>query len=87
MNGGPIRGDIKMPMIATAGYCPLRGRAPSEAGFSRHTVGYLLGRRDVTLTEATMTIGIRIGKPNLRYSQFAYEEAEKGLLQRACRLT
>jgi uncharacterized protein YbjT (DUF2867 family) len=80
MNGGPIRGDLKMPMIATADIALFAAERLQKRDFSGSTVAYLLGRRGVGFTEATMAIGIRAGKPNLRYNQFSYEEAQKSLV-------
>jgi len=80
INGGAVRGDLRMPMIATrdiAAYAADRLVKRDNAGAS---TAYLLGPRDLTLAEATTTIGIKIGLPNLQYVTFPYAEAEKGLI-------
>jgi len=40
----------------------------------------LLGPRDVTMAETTRVLGKAVGKPELSYVQFSYEEAKKGLV-------
>src|SRR5262249_35179131 len=39
------------------------------------------GQRDATLSEATKIIGKAIGKPDLRYVQFPYDEARKEMIK------
>jgi uncharacterized protein YbjT (DUF2867 family) len=80
INGSAVRGDLRMPMIATrdiAAFAAERLMKRDNAGTS---TAYLLGPRDLTLAEATTTIGIKIGLPNLQYVTFPYAEAEKGLV-------
>ena len=80
INGSAVRGDLRMPMIATrdiAAFAAERLMKRTHAGAS---VVYLLGPRDLTLTEATTTVGIKIGLPDLTYVAFPYADAEKGLI-------
>jgi uncharacterized protein YbjT (DUF2867 family) len=79
INGGAVRGDLRMPMIATRDIAAFAAErlVKREAGTS---TAYLLGPRDLTQAEATTTIGIKIGLPNLQYVTFPYAEAEKGLI-------
>lgn len=80
INGGALRGDLPFPQIAT--------RDISEAAFQRMRkrdwkgteIAYLMGPRDLTMGEATAALGKAIGKPDLKYVQFPYEEALKGML-------
>ena len=41
----------------------------------------LLGERDLSMTEATAVIARGIGKPNLRYVQFPYDQVQEALTQ------
>ncbi len=41
----------------------------------------LLGPRDVSFAEAAKILGAAIGKPDLQYVQFSYEDAEKAMTQ------
>jgi hypothetical protein len=43
-------------------------------------VHYLLGERDLALSDAVTVIGDRISKPGLKYVTFPYDEAEKAMI-------
>jgi uncharacterized protein YbjT (DUF2867 family) len=81
MNGTAIRGDLKMSMIATKDIAAFAAERLWKRDFPGSSVRYLLGKEDITLSEATMTIGIRIGKPNLPYLAFSYADAEEGMVR------
>jgi uncharacterized protein YbjT (DUF2867 family) len=78
--GGAIRGDLRMPMIATKDIAAFAAERLMKRDSSGTSTAYLLGPRDLTFAEATLTIGIKIGLPNLQYVTFPYAEAEKGLI-------
>jgi uncharacterized protein YbjT (DUF2867 family) len=80
INGSAVRGDLRMPMIATRDIAAFAAERLAKSESTGTSVAYLLGPRDLTLTEATMTIGIKIGLPNLQYITFPYADAEKGLV-------
>jgi hypothetical protein len=51
----------------------------------------LLGQRDLSFDEATSIIGRAIGRPDLKYAQFSYDDtakwmAEMGISEDVCRL-
>jgi hypothetical protein len=48
--------------------------------FDGYIVRELLGPRDYTHREATAILGAAIGKPDLAYVEFSYEDFRKGLL-------
>jgi uncharacterized protein YbjT (DUF2867 family) len=79
INGGPMRGDTKLPMIATKDIAAFCADRLERRDFTGSSTTYLLGSRDLSMNEATMTIGIKIGKPNLPYVTFSQQEAEQGL--------
>ncbi len=78
--GSAIRGDLKMPMIATKDVAAYAADRLARRDFSGKKVQDLLGQRDVTMDEAARIIGKKIGMPGLTYVQFAYEETEKALI-------
>jgi uncharacterized protein YbjT (DUF2867 family) len=78
--GGAIRGDVAIPMIATKDIAAVAADRLMRRDFTGPTVQYLLGPRDITLSETVAVIGARIGKPGLAYVLFPYDEAEKGLV-------
>lgn len=80
INGSAIRGDLKLPMIATKDIADVAVERLVKRDFTGTSVRYLLGQRDLNLVEATRIIGIKIGKPELKYILFPYDEAEKGLI-------
>ena len=80
INGSPIRGDVPLPMIATEDIADATARLFVEGGFhGHHEVRYLLGPRDLTMSEATRIIGEAIGKPGLKYVRFSEDDARKTL--------
>jgi uncharacterized protein YbjT (DUF2867 family) len=80
INGGTIRGDIRLPMIATADIASFCADRLVRRDFSGSSAVSLLGSRDLSMIEATMSIGIKIGKPNLPYIMFSEKDAEEGLV-------
>jgi hypothetical protein len=41
----------------------------------------VLGERDLSMMEVTAAIALGIGKPDLRYEQFSYDQVRQGLAQ------
>lgn len=80
INSSAVRGDLRMPMIATRDIAAFAAERLMKRDIVGTSVVYLLGPRDLTFAEATVTIGIKIGQPNLQYVTFPYAEAEKGLI-------
>jgi uncharacterized protein YbjT (DUF2867 family) len=78
--GSALKGDMKMPMIATKDIAAYAAERLVRKDFTGKTVADLLGERDVTMTEAARIIGTKIGKPGLAYVQYPYEETEKALM-------
>jgi uncharacterized protein YbjT (DUF2867 family) len=77
VNGSPTRPDAPIPMVATRDIADEAARLLLEESLAGHSVRYLLGPRDLTMTEATRILGHAIGRPDLRYIQFPEEEARK----------
>lgn len=78
--GSAIRGDLKIPMIATKDIAWYAAERLEKRDFTGSSVRYVLGERDLTLTEASGIIGSKIGKPDLPYVMFPYEEAQKAMV-------
>lgn len=79
INGSPIRADVPLPMIATEDISNATARMFVDGIFHGHAVRYLLGPRDLTMSEATRILGEAIGKPGLQYAQFPEEDARKAM--------
>jgi len=78
--GSAIRGDMKIPMIATQDIAQFASERLLKKDFSGMTVKDLLGQRDVSMNEAAEIIGKKIDKPDLKYIQFSYEDTEQALV-------
>jgi uncharacterized protein YbjT (DUF2867 family) len=79
--GGPLRGDLKLPMIATRDIGASAADALLKLDFSGKQTRELLGQRDLDMNEAAAIIGKAIGKPDLPYVQLPSEPVRAGLLQ------
>ena len=79
VNGSPVRADVPFPMIATEDIAEATARLFVDGKFQGHEVSYLLGPRDLTMSEATRILGEAIGKPDLKYVQFPEEDASKAM--------
>ncbi|HUK88576.1 MAG TPA: NmrA family NAD(P)-binding protein, partial [Terriglobales bacterium] len=69
MLAGPLRPDLKLPMIATRDIGAFAALALHKLDFSGHSTRELLGQRDLTMAEVAQIIGPAIGKPGLSYSK------------------
>lgn len=78
--GSAMKGDRKFAMIATTDIAPFVAERLLRRDFTGKSVSGLLGQRDVSLDEAIAIIGRKMGRPELKYVQFPYEEARKGLV-------
>jgi hypothetical protein len=81
MNGGAINPDVTVSMIATSDIAKVAVDYLTNRNFSGKVAKELLGQRDLNMAEATKIIGEKIGKPDLKYTQFPYEDYEKSLIQ------
>ena len=78
---GPLRADLKLPMIATRDIGAFVADALLKLTFSGKQTRELLGPRDLDMNEATAIIGKAIGKPDLQYVQVPPEQVRAGLLE------
>jgi uncharacterized protein YbjT (DUF2867 family) len=66
---GPLRGDLKLPMIATKDIGNAAADSLLTLDFTGKQTRELLGQRDISMDEATSIIGKAIEKSNLEYVQ------------------
>src|ERR1700739_1962887 len=83
--GHALLPDLKLPMMATRDVGDYAAQRLLDMDFSGKQTRELLGERDLSMTEVTTIIGRGIGKPDLRYVQFPYDQVQQVLEQRACR--
>ena len=80
INGSAARADVPIAMIATRDIAAGAAGYLTALTFDGYTVRDLLGPRDYTHREVTSILGAAIGKPDLAYVEFSYEDFHKGLL-------
>ena len=79
--GHALLTDLKLPMIATRDVGDYAAQRLLDLDFSGKQTRELLGERDLSMAEATTIIGRGIGKPDLRYVQFPYDQMLQALVQ------
>jgi uncharacterized protein YbjT (DUF2867 family) len=79
--GHALLPDLKLPMIATRDVGAYAAQRLLDLDFSGKQTRELLGERDLSMTEATAVIARGIGKPDLHYVQFPYDQMQQALMQ------
>ena len=79
--GHTLLHDLKLPMIATRDVGDYAARRLLDLDFSGKQTRELLGERDLSMAEVTAVIARGIGKPDLRYQQFPYDQMQQALTQ------
>ena len=79
--GGPIRPDLKLPMVATRDIGAVAAEALLRLDFRGKQTQELQGQRDITYNEVAAIIGKAIGKPDLKYRQLPDEQMRPALVQ------
>jgi uncharacterized protein YbjT (DUF2867 family) len=79
--GHALLPDLKLPMIATGDVGDYAAERLLNLDFSGKQTRELLGERDLSMAEATTIIARSIGKPDLRYEQFSYDQVQHVLEQ------
>jgi uncharacterized protein YbjT (DUF2867 family) len=79
--GHALLPDLKLPMIATRDIGDYAAQRILKLDFSGKQTRELLGERDLSMNEATAIIARGIGKPDLRYVQFPYDQVQQVLMQ------
>src|SRR5271166_5501025 len=78
---GPVRGDLKLPMIASRDIGAAAADALLRLAFRGKQTQELHGQRDIDYNEATTIIGKAIGKPDLRYIQAPDDQIRAAMVQ------
>ncbi len=79
--GNALLPDLKIPMAATRDVGNFAAQHLLDLDFSGKQTREVLGERDLSMTEATAVIARGIGKPDLRYEQFPYDQVQQALTQ------
>jgi uncharacterized protein YbjT (DUF2867 family) len=78
--GGALKPDLRFPMVSSADVAAVAAKRMLDLTFKGNTVEYILGPSDLSFSEATTIIGKEIGKPDLKYVQFSYEDAKNAMV-------
>src|SRR5271170_2302340 len=79
--GHALLPDLKLPMTAIPDVGNYAAQRLLDPDFSGKQTRELLGERDLSMAEATAIIARGIGKPDLRYEQFPYDQVQQVLEQ------
>jgi uncharacterized protein YbjT (DUF2867 family) len=80
VNGSGVDPKVALPMIATRDIAAVAADLMDQGGFNGKSVRELLGPGDLTMPDATTAIGRAIGKDDLKYVQFPYENVRAAML-------
>jgi uncharacterized protein YbjT (DUF2867 family) len=79
--GNALLPDLKLPMVATRDVGNYAAQRLLNLDFSGKQIREVLGERDLSMTEVAAVIARSIGKPDLRYQQFPYDQVQQVLTQ------
>lgn len=79
--GSPIKPNQNLPVIATKDIAEYAAKRLLALDFNGHSVQNLLGARDVTYPEIAKVFGPAIGKPDLNYVEFSFEDFKKAMME------
>jgi uncharacterized protein YbjT (DUF2867 family) len=79
--GNALLPDLKLPMVATRDVGNYAAQRLLNLDFSGQQTREVLGERDLSMTEVAAVIARAVGKPDLRYQQFPYDQVQQVLMQ------
>jgi uncharacterized protein YbjT (DUF2867 family) len=79
--GTPMKSDLKLPMVATKDIAAVGLKHLLALDFKGKSHEYILGAQDYSYNDIVRIYGKAIGKPDLTYVQFPYEDAKLGMMQ------
>lgn len=78
---GPLRVDLRLPMIASRDIGAVAAETLRKRDFSGKQTRELLGQRDVSYGEVARAVGAAIGKPDLSYQQAPAAQLKSAMTQ------
>lgn len=78
--GSALSPDLRFPNVAVKDISELAAKYLLNLNFKGKNIQYVLGPRDISSSEQTKIIGKAIGKPDLKYVQFSYDDFIKGTI-------
>lgn len=79
--GGPLRTDLKIPMIASRDIGDYAAERLLKLDFNGKQTQELLGERDMNMNEVAAIIGKALGKHDLLYVQFANDQVQEVMVR------
>ncbi|KAA9349315.1 NmrA family NAD(P)-binding protein [Larkinella humicola] len=79
--GFPIEGDKPLALVHTDDIAAVAAHQLLALDFEGKTVRFVAGPRDLTFDEVAQIVGQALGKPNLAWTAFPYEQARAGMIQ------
>ena len=81
LTGSALRGDLRFAQIASRDIGEVAARRLLALDWKGRLVQDLQGERDLSMAEVAAVLGRAIGKPELKYVQFPYPDAQQGMVQ------
>ena len=81
ITGSSLAPDVSQPVVATKDIAAVAARRLSDLAIKGHSIEYILGQRNLTYTDITRALGKAIGREDLKYVQFSYEDAQKAMVE------
>jgi uncharacterized protein YbjT (DUF2867 family) len=81
INGAAVDPDLAIAAVATRDIAAAAAEALAARDFTGFAVRELQGPRNLSMREATRIIGAAIGKPDLPYVQFGYDDLKGALVR------
>jgi uncharacterized protein YbjT (DUF2867 family) len=78
--GNAVSPNAKLPMVATKDIAAAAAKRLLNLDFKGNSVEFVLGAKDYTYAEVTAIAGKSIGNADLKYVQFPYQDAIKGMV-------
>jgi len=79
--GSPVKANLNLSVIATKDIADYAVKRLLALDFNGQGVQNLLGARDVTYPEMANVFGTAIGKPDLNYVEFSFEDFKKSMME------
>lgn len=78
--GSPLEENVRLPMIALRDIAAVAVDRLTKLDFTGKSYQELLGQRDLSMPQAIAVLGKAIGRDNLAYVQFAYDDFARGMI-------
>lgn len=81
ISAGPLRGDLKISMIAARDIGAVAADELSRLDFEHHQTRELLGQRDLSMNEVARILGKAVGIPDLKYIHLEDNQVKPAMMR------